>query len=1436
MFQADYEAQSRYFRLASNYTFSYKLYLLKLNQQYFYRLGFLLLCLLSVDSPSRGSDETSRILFSRLSEAEGFDADRVAAVLDDQSGMTWLATNSGLIRFDGAGTLKFVHDDSDPASLSSNRLTSAVFDPEGSLWIGTADAGLNRFNPLTLKSRRVVRKPLKGAGNSSEKITCLGISDGGILWIGTSHGLEMFETGTGIYRVPSGIPSAAHLTEIFVRSKKDSIWAGTKSGELFHRKPNAAEFELVWSAGVPISAIAGSGSENEMWIGTLGKGVHLLNTESGLVSPSPLPSRDITSILADTNGDVWVGTSEGLGHFERLTSKFRLHRNNPQTATSLSTNRVTCLFESRMNVLWVGTDGGGVSRFPLNHSWFPHFRSQPGNPGVARLPHDSVWSLAPSADGTLWIGTELGLTGWNPKNGHYLAPNLAPEYGKLYFTTVLETSDGNLWTGTKGNGLIVLPGGDAQQAMQFSHQNDDPQSIGHDFISTLFEDSKSSLWIGTSGAGLWKYRKSARNFLPVPVAMDEDSQLSEEVARFVSAVAEDRSGRLWVAATDGLFLVDSAGSVMRRHQQAIPGAKSLYDYPLTSIIRGKHGKILVGTLNRGLVEIDPVTGEVKSYNQMNSELPSDHILGLVADRTEVVWISTPEGVARFDHEKGKFRDFDDLDGLQNGTLHQNSCALGADGNLYFGGSQGFNRIDPASLPPVRHPPNPILTGFERFGEPVIPEKGGILEKSIAATPEVRLPYSSKDRIAFRFANLNPEFPFRGKFRYRLLGYEEDWRLANRDRRASYSGLDPGSYEFAVQNSPDGRKWNLNQATVKLSILPPWWETVLARAAFLITGLAVIFVTFLLLRRAQIKQMERREVKLRAERDRAEAQVAIQLQNAMLLERVSHSTKKDAGEGDVFAEPMKNLAEHFGVSRCVLCRLQKKSDGLFQLEVIGEHRSNGQSSTLNRAIPVEDPFVCSILRSEEPVQHNNFFAMRTTSQGMPNGAVLLEKADPTNSLSPDQAGLLKSIAIQFGVANAQSNLSELEESYRKELENARREAEFANKAKSEFLAKMTHDLRTPLSAIIGFTQLFKEDESLKDGQRNLVNIIDDSGNHLLDVINEILDVSKIEAGKAEVNPETFELLPFLTSIQEVLKGKVESRGLTFELETFEGLPLWVETDRCKLRQILVNLLGNAIKFTDSGTIELKVAACVSSMASGSGNQGRQIKLAFQVKDTGQGIAEEDLPKLFKEFSQTDSGRYAADSTGLGLSIARAFVNLLGGDIVVRSELGRGTTFEFYVMCEEVPVSNQIDGVRRDRASVITGLAEPFRNTRILIVDDRSLNRLLLSKVLSRVGFDLVEAVNGVDACDKWRETQPDLILMDQNMPVMNGTEAARAIFKECKPGQGPVIIALTANAFEQAREAAIAAGFHDFIAKPFKSEELLAMIAEHLGITYTYKET
>ncbi|AUX48460.1 hypothetical protein SOCE26_099980 [Sorangium cellulosum] len=417
--------------------------------------------------------------------------------------------------------------------------------------------------------------------------------------------------------------------------------------------------------------------------------------------------------------------------------------------------------------------------------------------------------------------------------------------------------------------------------------------------------------------------------------------------------------------------------------------------------------------------------------------------------------------------------------------------------------------------------------------------------------------------------------------------------------------------------------------------------------------------------------------------------------------------------------------------------------------------------------------------------------------------------------------------------AEQRLAEELHEARRAEEQARKaqaEAAAASRAKSAFLANMSHELRTPLNSILGFAQLMERDRALGDRHRENLAVISKSGEHLLGLVNDILEMAKIEAGRMTLADVDFDLHGMLSELSEMFALEAQKKGLTLAVEREPDVPRLVHGDEGKLRQVLINLLGNALKFTVRGSVTLRAWARRSTGAHDGAAAGR-VRLSFEVADTGRGMAPGELEELFEAFSQTASGRRAREGTGLGLHISRRIVRMMGGDIHVESELGRGTTLRFDVRLTLVDAQ---DRKQAPRARRIVGLSPGQPRYRVLVVDDRWDVRHCLLKLLDSAGFEVRSATNGLGAVAQWETWAPHLVLLDLRMPLLDGYEAATRI-KSGARGRDTVVVAMTASAFEQNRLLAAQAGCDDFLSKPFRDAEIFALLGKHLGVRFEYED-
>ncbi len=586
---------------------------------------------------------------------------------------------------------------------------------------------------------------------------------------------------------------------------------------------------------------------------------------------------------------------------------------------------------------------------------------------------------------------------------------------------------------------------------------------------------------------------------------------------------------------------------------------------------------------------------------------------------------------------------------------------------------------------------------------------------------------------------------------------------------------------------------------------------------------------------------RQEIK---ERTIIEYKLEKQIKRVLLQEKITQEIRQSLDSSKILQTAVNNIGNALQVCRCQIFTYIKTKPNMAR--VVAEYIISGYPLTLGQEVALDrtmclktaisqeraaycsDVYQSSLLRPHfkiyQKLQIKSLLVVRTSYQGKVNGAITLHQGDRCRKWNQDEIELMEAVAAQVGIALAQAELLQQEKQRRWQVEGAKKEAEVANRAKSEFLANISHELRTPLNAIIGFSQLMNRDSNLNKKQKETIGIINRSGEYLLAMINEVLEMSKIEAGKTELNITDFDLNFLLDTIETMLTIKARAKNLQLLIESSPQVPQYICTDENKLRQVLINLLGNAIKFTQTGRVRLRVSQENGQLPS-------QCTLIFEVEDTGAGIAPEELTTIFQAFNQSETGRQSKEGTGLGLSISKSFVELMGGQLTVKSILDKGSVFSFYIACQ---LGNK-SKVNCSQKKPVKTIADGQSNYRILAVDDNWQSRLLIVRLLEQVGFEVQQAENGQQAIETWEQWQPDLILMDMRMPVMDGYSATKYIKQQSKANQTK-IIALTASAFESKRTATLEAGCDDYLRKPFKENQLLAKIKEHLGVEYIYEES
>jgi PAS domain S-box-containing protein len=509
------------------------------------------------------------------------------------------------------------------------------------------------------------------------------------------------------------------------------------------------------------------------------------------------------------------------------------------------------------------------------------------------------------------------------------------------------------------------------------------------------------------------------------------------------------------------------------------------------------------------------------------------------------------------------------------------------------------------------------------------------------------------------------------------------------------------------------------------------------------------------------------------------------------------------------------------------------------------------------LEVKSNLVVPILQTEESI-----YNARSTAENPLWGLLIAHDCNGPRAWDSSEIESLRQLCVQLAIAIQQSTLfqqAQTEIADRKQaefaLQQAKESAETANRAKSEFLANMSHELRTPLNGVLGYAQILKTDKTLNPDHQESLSNIQDCGQHLLMLIDDVLDLSKIEARKMELYPAELNFINFTKNIADLFQMRADQKGITFNYEQVSPLPSGVHVDEKRLRQILINLLSNAVKFTNSGGVTFKVgyvgteawSRCQGesyefSLLSSELKQNyirfahsllpskHSLKIRFQVEDTGTGIAQSKLEEIFLPFHQV-GGNTFVEGTGLGLSISQKLAKLMGSEIRVKSTLGKGSTF--WLDLELPAAKHYLEVAPLQEKRWVVGFVGNKR--KVLIVDDNQVNRSMLCSLLARLGFEVAEAENGQECLRKAVEFQPDVILMDLLMPVMDGLEAARRV-RQLPELKDVVLIALSASVFEATQQESMLAGCDDFVSKPIEANHFLEQLRVHLGLKWIYEES
>jgi ligand-binding sensor domain-containing protein/signal transduction histidine kinase len=777
------------------------------------------------------SAQSGAIRFENISTEQGLSQSTVHAILQDQRGFLWFATEEGLDKFDGLQFTVFKHDPENSSSLSDNIIYSMYQGRDGTLWVGTS-IGLDRFDPKTGLSTHYPQVSGGSTGVGGKLVPAILQDRSGMLWVGTDGGgLAAFNPAGGPSKIylhspgDTGSLSSNSINAIF-EDRTGELWIGTDAGlDRFDRTTGqfVLSFERSASGSAfigdqPVYAIAES-RRGDLWVGTA---QGLFQWERGLnrlaeyrhepKASDSLSDDTVTCILEDALGNLWVGTRTGLTLFDLAQNRFTSFLHNPNDPYSLASDSIRSVYEDRSGVLWVGTSAG-LSKYARATQKFSLYTHNPGSPGS--LSDDNVWSVLEDKSGGLWVGTfASGLDHLDPATGTLTVYQNNPADPRSLagneIRALLEDHNGNLWVGMERGGLDRFDPV-TNSFLHYRHDPADPASLGGDNVFAIYEDELGRLWVGTSDGGMDNMDPAAETFTHYRHDPSAPTTLSDNNVR---VIYRDYSGVFWLGTFGGINLSYDHGLhfLKLRHDPQVPS--SLSTDPVASIYEDNLGTVWIGTFGGGLNRFDRSTQSFTHFTEKDG-LPDDTIYCILADTDGNLWMSTNKGLSRFNPAAQTFRNYDISDGLQGNQFNPGACFQALNGEMFFGGTRGLNAFFPRQVQDNPLPPPVVITDLKKFNRTV--------RTDLAANETIDLSYRD-NFISFDFSALDYNAPSKNQYAYKLDGVDQDWVYAGTRRYANYTNLRGGNYIFRVKATNNDGIWNSEGTEIRLHIIPPFWQT------------------------------------------------------------------------------------------------------------------------------------------------------------------------------------------------------------------------------------------------------------------------------------------------------------------------------------------------------------------------------------------------------------------------------------------------------------------------------------------------------------------------------------------------------------------------------------------------------------------------------------
>ena len=795
--------------------------------------------------------------FTHLTTNDGLSQSNVTAILQDRRGFMWFATRDGLNRYDGNAFVVYKHNPNDPGSLSANYLQDLMEDDQGYLWIATLTGGADKFDPRTERFTRYRHDRSNANSISGDSVYSIARDSRGHLWFGTGDtGLDRFDPATGNfthYLNDSDGLFVGKITHV-IADGQGEIWFVGERG-LFHLNP--ATGQITHPRGTINNLAADYLDEDNvgnLWILAYSPIVGLVKYDrrAERFTKYSLGARAVgvanSKLLEDTQNGLWVPSSQGLQYFDRRTERFtRRFQHDESDPDTISENAVVSVYQDKGDLLWVGTENGGLNLLNFRQEQFGSYRHRPSDPNS--LSPGKVTAIYEEPSDILWIGFfPRGLDRLDRRTGLVSHYHPGPENDRALgkggdLNSIYKDARGYVWLGGWNSSLDRLE----EHSGQFKHYQHDPSnpdSLISNNVLSIHGDRNGQIWVGQEG-GIGRFDPATdgfANYRPLP---DNPASLANNIG----AIYQDRSGVLWLGSWGGaLSRFEDTTKIFVNYTPDPRDPHRLNGGGINSILEDRTGTLWLGAWD-GLYRHNRQNATFTRYTESQG-LPSSAIQGILEDKLGRLWLSTKKGISRFDPRTETFKNYDVSDGLQGDEFSQGAYGQGPDGEMFFGGSNGFTAFFPENVRDNPYVPPVVITSFKIFNKPVPIGPKSVLNKAIALADSLTLSY--KDSVfSFEFAALSYANSHKNRYRYKLEGFEPGWNeVGSKQRLATYTNLDPRKYVFRVQGSNSDGVWNEQGVSLKILITPPWWNTILFRAMCAAVLLALIWAAY----RLRVRQL------------------------------------------------------------------------------------------------------------------------------------------------------------------------------------------------------------------------------------------------------------------------------------------------------------------------------------------------------------------------------------------------------------------------------------------------------------------------------------------------------------------------------------------------------------------------------------------------------